>query len=561
MDSKGYLLIPLKAELLSVDLKAGEVRFRFTEPPQHWKEEATARCPERRRFLAAMADLQEKSGRNPLEGTALIWPASDEEARWVLPAGCWVHCFEPGHELPEYEEVNIRIIGEVLVSEGKRLLLRLADGSTAHVLTPSQAKGQRGRLSFGRIATVLLNSRRLYNEGILEARKIGEARGKARLEFLRLRSLLEKPNPALQVEGSEEFAINYGDVVLVYGQAKAGKTRALLALFADSEPQEKGLRIERQLRAIGNPTVYYMSHITETPLPRLRAYAEKLGWNPERAEAYLYPFEEPKDLEEFLMDDSIPDKSFVVVDSLVKLFPRNVTGESENDAVQVEKTLTPLIQAARKRGHLLIFIHHQPKNSSSPRGSTAIQALPDHILHVNEIRRGRAPEYRLQYERGRTTRPSRALLTITEEAPEPETPLSEEVARRNRKAYGRRPKYEPILRRVFEEMERRGECQTLPDESGIRRCFFKEEAIIQKLMSAIKQGNKRNKRKAPDTRINESDLREMLKRYAGMGRNARKHPFLDRIEMDGHIYYAAREEEASSKVRSSRSKSAGRKSS
>jgi len=375
----------------------------------------------------------------PVEGTLLAWPASDEEARWIPPEGCWVHCFEPGYKIDK--EPNIRLIGEALpLDHEDKMALRLANGTTIYLNTPPKSKA-----SLGEIVSVELDSARLYRDGVFAARQIRRARGKARLEFLRLRSLMERPEPALRVDGDDEFSINYSDVVLVHGKAKAGKTRALLALFADGAPREKGIRVERRMHTVGNPMVYYMSHITETPLPRLRDYAVKLGWSPERAEAYLYPFEHPGDLEEFLEDEAVPENSLVIVDSLIKLFPRGVTGEGENDALQVEKTLTPIIQAARKRKHLLILIHHQTKSSGEPRGSSAIQALPDHLITVKEIGGDGVTRNELRYEKGRTNPPKGVLLRIIEESSALEETNKAEGAKSQRRHYGRPPKYDEFL--------------------------------------------------------------------------------------------------------------------
>jgi len=512
-------------------------------------------CSERRRFLAALAKLWEKAEGKPVEGTLLAWPASDEGARWVVPGECWVHCFEPGHSLrpPEDEELVIRLIGELAPSQERVLTLKLANGATTGILPPADWSLRKAGLGLGEIAEVVLEKRNLYKKGLLRAKQVRRARGKAKLEFLRLRSLTERPVPALRVEGNEEFAINYSDVVLVHGKPKAGKTRALLALFADSEPTEEGLRVHRKLRATGQPRVYYLSHITETPLPRLREFAKKMGWSPDRAEEFLYPFEDPEDLEEFLKDPDIPENSFIIVDSLVKLFPRGVTGESENDALQVEKALAPLIQAARRRGHLLILVHHQAKRSDDPRGSSAIQALPDHLIGVREIKWGMGLRRVMEYQRGRATVPHTPLLTINEELPQ--ATEAGATAPRVRQKHGAPAKYEKLLEEAMAALKRRKKFELMTDEGGNTRPFFEERELIKEL----KRIATKKKLRIP---TDEKSLRDVLRRYAGMGRNARKFPSLVRVEQSGQVHYAALEETgAPSRARSPASNSRGKKSS
>ena len=552
MDTKGYLLVPLKARLLSVDLKQRKIHFELPSAPPGWGKKGekavkvAALCPKSKKLAEALKDLLKNAEAKPVEGTLLTWPTSDEEARWRPLEGCWLHCFEPGHDLRPPEELRLRLIGEALPSDRKRLALRLANGAILHVLPPARKAAE--KVGAGQVVEVVLDGPRLYKEGVLRATRIRAVRGKPKLEFLRLRSLAERPKPALRVEGDEQFSINYSDVVLVHGKPKAGKTRALLALFADGEPTEEGLRVHRKLRPVGRPAVYYLSHLTETPLPRLRKYAEGMGWTPERAEEYLYPFEDPEDLEEFLKDPTVPENSFIIVDSLVKLLPRGVTGESENDALQVEKTLAPLIQAARRRGHLLILVHHQGKRSDDPRGSSAIQALPDHLIWVKEIKSGRGSSRVMEYQKGRATSPRTALLVIREEATEAKRPSDEAARPPARRRYGAPPKYEKPLWKALEELERRGEFEEKLDENGTRRPFFEERAVLKELKRL--------------TSADEKNLRDALERYAGEGRNPRKSPVLKRVEEDGRVYYAALGGTAlPSKARSSDSSFKGKKSS
>jgi len=520
--SEGFLLVPLEAELIGVYKAEGRAEFLIPNPPPGWTKQISIVCPKRRRFLAALNQLLEESEQRRARLTLLIWPRSNEEGEWVPPDGdsCWALCFERGLRPPPPNKLKIRLTGQLLRLDSERRLIKV-ELSNGGLLTAEATGSAPKKLRSNEIVVLELDADALYANGKIKG-KIRTAKGKLRLEHLRIRSLFERLDPAIKIEGEESFAINYGDIVLLYGEAKVGKTRAALALFADGKPTKKAkMDIIRHINIIGNPLIYYLSHVTETALPLLREYAVSHGWNEERAEDNLYPFQNLDDVREFLKD--IPEQSIVVVDSLVKLIP---PGKSENDALHVEEALSPIISAAREKKHVLFVIHHTKKNQLTFRGSTAIEALPDHIIQANRPRSGPG-KLIIKYVKGRSVPPQQPLLEIIDlHTKAEETRASKEnTATPRQKKRGARPKYVNEVLHALQEVAK---------ADANKKTCVEEEKLVQVLKSKFL--------KKHDTK----EIKKILKRYSGMGENSMKAPVLKVIKEGGKVCYAALLEKADS---------------
>ncbi len=247
------------------------------------------------------------------------------------------------------------------------------------------------------------------------------------LAFLRrLRSRRDKEEsakPILEVEqgGSLSGVLLAGEVALLYGEAKVGKSRAAVALLGwpkrgKAEGKEEGERSAASSREdvarssswrVWAPRElrFYLYHATETRYAHLKKYAKALG--AEDISENILPFNDVEELERALqaiqaLAEGRGRPALAVVDSLIKLVPPQ---QSENEAKVMDVVMARLKQAISppEREPLvgLVVIHHATKGNGGPRGSGAIAANADHIFRLEPKREGEEDWGLLLYERGR----------------------------------------------------------------------------------------------------------------------------------------------------------------
>jgi len=231
----------------------------------------------------------------------------------------------------------------------------------------------------------------------------------------------ESAKPILEVQqgGSLSGVLLAGEVALLYGEAKVGKSRAAVALLGwpkGGKAEEKGERSAASSREdvarSGSWRVwaprelrFYLYHATETRYAHLKKYAKALG--AEEITENILPFNDVEELERALQAiQTLAERrgrpALVVVDSLIKLVPPQ---QSENEAKVMDAVMARLKRAISppEREPLvgLLVIHHAAKGNGGPRGSGAIAANADHILRLEPRRDGEEDWGLLLYERGR----------------------------------------------------------------------------------------------------------------------------------------------------------------
>jgi hypothetical protein len=254
----------------------------------------------------------------------------------------------------------------------------------------------------------------------------GKALEEAQAFLQKLRSRRDKEEsakPILEVQqgGSLSGVLLAGEVALLYGEAKVGKSRAAVALLGwpkggKAEEKEGGERSGASSREdvsrSGSWRVwaprelrFYLYHATETRYAHLKKYAKALG--AEDITENILPFNDVEELERALQAiQTLAERrgrpALVVVDSLIKLVPPQ---QSENEAKVMDAVMARLKRAISppEREPLvgLLVIHHAAKGNGGPRGSGAIAANADHILRLEPRRDGEEDWGLLLYERGR----------------------------------------------------------------------------------------------------------------------------------------------------------------
>jgi hypothetical protein len=254
----------------------------------------------------------------------------------------------------------------------------------------------------------------------------GKALEEAQAFLQKLRSRRDKEEsakPILEVQqgGSLSGVLLAGEVALLYGEAKVGKSRAAVALLGwpkggKAEEKEGGERSAASSREdvarSGSWRVwaprelrFYLYHATETRYAHLKKYAKALG--AEDITENILPFNDVEELERALqaihtLAERRGRPALVVVDSLIKLVPPQ---QSENEAKVMDAVMARLKRAISppEREPLvgLLVIHHAAKGNGGPRGSGAIAANADHILRLEPRRDGEEDWGLLLYERGR----------------------------------------------------------------------------------------------------------------------------------------------------------------
>ncbi len=243
----------------------------------------------------------------------------------------------------------------------------------------------------------------------------------ARSFLRRLKSRRDKEEgarPILQVwqGGALSGVLLAGEVALLYGEAKVGKSRAAVALLGwpdgeraapDSPNEDGGDAVRSRSWRVRAPLDlrFYLYHATETRYAHLRKYAQTLG--AEGLTEHILPFNDVRELERALqaiqrLAEEKKAPALVVVDSLIKLVPPQ---QSENEAKAMDEVMARLKRAISPSGREplvgLVVIHHATKGNSGPRGSGAIAANADHIFRLEPKREGEEDWGLLLYERGR----------------------------------------------------------------------------------------------------------------------------------------------------------------
>ena len=247
------------------------------------------------------------------------------------------------------------------------------------------------------------------------------------LDFLRRlkerRDKEEKARPLLGVWQGKSLnnVLLAGEVAILYGEAKVGKSRAAVALLgwpkeeaggAEEVPGEeatspKGEVVHsRAWRVWARRNLrFYLYHATETRYVHLQRYAQTLG--AKDITENILPFNNVEELERTLqaiqtLAEERGGPALVVVDSLIKLVPPQ---QSETEARVMDEVMARLKRAISppEREPLvgLVVIHHATKGNGGPRGSGAIAANADHLFRLEPRREGEEDWGFLLYERGR----------------------------------------------------------------------------------------------------------------------------------------------------------------
>ncbi|GLV48920.1 hypothetical protein TJA_20230 [Thermus sp. LT1-2-5] len=221
----------------------------------------------------------------------------------------------------------------------------------------------------------------------------------------------EKAPPVLQRKrAGAQGILLAGEVALLYGEAKAGKSRAAVALLAWERLSGEHARRSEAWELLPPPELrFYLYHQTETRYSHLARYAEQMGAM-DIAQRNFLPFAQREELQSALRAIHILAKeagkpALVVVDSLIKLVPPE---QSENEAKAMDTVMAWLKEAilppaAGEPAVGLVVIHHATKGNYGPRGSGAIAANADHLLVVRPKAHGESEgEWNaLIYEKGR----------------------------------------------------------------------------------------------------------------------------------------------------------------
>lgn len=232
----------------------------------------------------------------------------------------------------------------------------------------------------------------------------------------------EKARRVLRVEqgGNSNPVLLAGEVAILYGEAKVGKSRAAVALLGWPEESAAGDAQQGQAASLQGDVKrcqawyveppkrlrYYLYHATETRYVHLQRYAEALGAG-EISEDNFLPFTTEEELKKALKAIQAVAKNedkpaLAVVDSLIKLVPPH---QSENEAKAMDTVMAKLKHALSSPGEeplvALAVIHHATKGNGGPRGSGAIAANADHILRLEPQQRDEENWGILVYEKGR----------------------------------------------------------------------------------------------------------------------------------------------------------------
>lgn len=209
-----------------------------------------------------------------------------------------------------------------------------------------------------------------------------------------------------QGQGEPVGVLMAGELAVMFGEAKGGKSRAAVALLAwERVPNDEVASILKHWELHAPEGLrYYFYHTTETRYIHLVRYAQQFGAGNIAQDNFL-PFKDTKELEEALAEVQkkaarAKKPALVVVDSLIKLVPSE---KSENEANVMDKVMGAvkecLVGPAGRPWVAVIVIHHTTKDGRSPRGSVAIEANADHLLELT--RHSGSGQAVLTYQKGR----------------------------------------------------------------------------------------------------------------------------------------------------------------
>jgi len=230
------------------------------------------------------------------------------------------------------------------------------------------------------------------------------------LERMRDRRNQEESVPQVlsfsQGQGEPVGVLMAGELAVMFGEAKGGKSRAAVALLAwERVPNDEVASILKHWELHAPEGLrYYFYHTTETRYIHLVRYAQQFGAGNIAQDNFL-PFKDTKELEEALAEVQkkaarAKKPALVVVDSLIKLVPSE---KSENEANVMDKVMGALkeclLSSSDQPWVAVIVIHHTTKDGRSPRGSVAIEANADHLLELT--RRSENGQAVLIYQKGR----------------------------------------------------------------------------------------------------------------------------------------------------------------
>lgn len=206
---------------------------------------------------------------------------------------------------------------------------------------------------------------------------------------------------------NKDPVLSSGEVALLYGAAKSGKTLLLLNLVAAAlQGKAKWLKD----LTLETDTVLYLAPQAEIAQPTIVRYMAKFGVKDDNAikEAY-FPLPDSGSQESRLDDirqvmEALKQdgrQAIIILDSLMRFVPMLADRAAENDSTVMNMVLSPIATSARANDQAVIIIHHSGKASSNYRGSSAILGSVDHALSASF--QDNASTITLKYERGRSS--------------------------------------------------------------------------------------------------------------------------------------------------------------